>query len=234
MLYERIGGEKLTIGKFLFWHSPHQIPRLMDSDWLAPKLQPRGFFYGNLGPFPCSVVLPDCRYVCMVRDPRDVIVSYYFSVRDSHTPARMEDIEKQQRVRKLTLDEYVRLPEVQSDVLLFIDQALWVREQENVFFQTYEKALNDPVDFLASVSDLLGVSCPRSDLEEVVGRCLPQRADHLVVQDAEKTNRHRRDGRWGQFRKKLSKEAQDELWGVFGEKVESFGYTKDGLQTETL
>jgi hypothetical protein len=92
-------------------------PESVDFEASDPMFVPQGFCYGGFRGLPGDVELPDFgkgRSVLLVRDPRDMLTSLYFSVAYSHRPppsqqeSGMADVFNQQRQAALgsSIDEY--------------------------------------------------------------------------------------------------------------------------------
>jgi hypothetical protein len=82
----------------------------VDVDWNATGYCFGGFRFYPESPLP---LIDSARAVLLVRDPRDALVSYYYSVRDSHvlpapdTPVRRGMMARREQARASTVDEWV-------------------------------------------------------------------------------------------------------------------------------
>jgi hypothetical protein len=91
-------------------------------DFARPErftLQPRGFFYGPFRGLDDSLGVPrqwpdlsEYKVIIVLRDPRDVLTSLYFSIAYSHrTPrgdGREQFLSHRDQVRRIDIDDYVR------------------------------------------------------------------------------------------------------------------------------
>lgn len=227
-LYQEAGGKALNLGKYFFWAKPAQVTNIRDVAWLCENIDERNHSYGNFGPFPEEVTLPNLRYFCSVRDPRDVLVSHYYSVRDSHTPSRNTDIEKVKRVKELTLDQYVRLEEQIADAKTYLKQAIWAQKRANVFFLRYENLIEDPSEVLSRFVEFAELSVDSGTVMACAETHFPRKDP---ANEVENTLRHRRSGVWGQFREKLQPETQTFLWQQFQSELTALGYSRDGYES---
>jgi hypothetical protein len=222
-LYNHLGGQTIYAGKYLFWHSPSETIKLTDSEWLEKNIEQKGYFYGNLGPVEALGKLSEIKIICMVRDPRDALLSHYFSVKHGHTLAGEGITALHEIASAHTLDEYVLHERSLRDVWSFIEQGRKFRKEPNVLFRRYEDLMHDPKAFLKDVSDFIGIEIEESFLDVVCEESFGDRVE------AEDPARHRRSGEWGQFLVKLKPETQDALWKEFGEVICDFGYQKNSL-----
>lgn len=104
---------------------------------------------------------PQARYICVVRDPKDVCVSSYHFVRDLAFGPMMPSIE--------TWVEFSLMP---GFIFGKWGDHLWsywqVRERENVLFMTYEEMKRDLPAAVTGIAEFLGVQLTPEEQAEVV------------------------------------------------------------------
>lgn len=84
---------------------------------VAGVFEPTGYCYSGWREYPEDYEIPiitNCKSVLLVRDPRDMIVSHYFSIRHSHAAPEIDTkigvsfTQAKNMADSLTIDEYVR------------------------------------------------------------------------------------------------------------------------------
>jgi len=168
------------------------------------------------------------RVVYIVRDPRDVVVSYYHY-----------QIKLKQLVKHYPLDRYVSRF-VASDVDLFgswgNNVASWLATRQNgsdFLLLRYEDFLTNPIQELARLASCLGVEYTGERLRRAVERSTAGRMRELEVHEADQwvtTRGSRRDEPFvrtatsGQWRLRLSKHSVAEIESAWGGIMLLLGY----------
>jgi len=161
--------------------------------------------------------------VFLVRDPRDIVVSQYFSEGFSHVKPGTEKTdalarefdERRAAVQAMSIDQYVRetAPSVRGyyqttvDRLAAIDYKAW--RYEDVVFEK-ERWVNEMLDYL-------GLSAPAGVISRVVER-------NDIRPSSEETDKHIRKVTPGDHREKLTPETIAELNELFAPILERYGY----------
>jgi hypothetical protein len=179
---------------------------------IAPVLEPR-FFVGRQAFF-------------FVRDPRDILVSSYYSFGWSHVLSPVESIRRVQedqrrKLQSMTLEEFC-LEEVSRLAAHFQTIARLFSEAEVKYFLRYEDMLFDFGRAGAILQEAFHLT-PET-LEKIERESRPQQTENPGA--------HRRSGRYGGFAQKLSAPVLDQLDGVLGEVLGRFGYPEHS-QTAT-
>ncbi|MEM9080807.1 MAG: sulfotransferase domain-containing protein [Verrucomicrobiota bacterium] len=224
-IYRSVGGESLRLQKYYF-HGRTQEEHLgMERvSWLEQNLKPQGFYYGPLsapdGPFEGE----GCKVVMGVRDPRDIMVSFFYSFAYAHTPADRKFVLGSREAREKGLEWFVRQPERIAKVKVDLGRLCEVREgKADVFCWRYEEMMGDFEGFLGSlVAHVAGGRCD-DELMEVL---LKEREESSKQGTREKENllAHRRSGKSGVFREKLSAETVQFLNEEFGDILKHLDY----------
>ncbi len=150
----------------------------------AVDFEPFGYAYGGFRDLPWP--LPDFaaeRTVLLVRDPRDALTSYYFSLAFSHAPPGTADNPdllrvfeaRRDRVRSMTIDDFV-LQEAPAHADR-IRHTLANAPRPRLY--RYEEIIFDKRAWAADMIDYLGLSPPPRLVASVVAR-----NDVLPTQDA--------------------------------------------------
>lgn len=233
-VFRRAGGQSLHLGKFLFWYDNKKVNQLRNEAWAKENLVSKGYFFGNFGSYKDITELPKLKYVVMCRDPRDVLLSHYFSIRDAHILNSRDMRQRSENANSLNLDDYVLQADMIEDVRSYTKQAIKMRSSDHShLFIRYEDMMSDPKYFVQKVAEFLDLNIDDQDTENIVDSC---NLRPISREDTESTLRHRRSGHWGQYRKKLKPETKEKLWQAFDNELAKLGYEKDSLKDirETL
>jgi len=185
---------------------------------------PTGFFYVPLRNAVTVPGIDDYRVILMLRDPRDVLVSLYFSVSYSHPlPANWrrwgQFAARRRSAKKMSIDEYVIQ---EADDFLdryqgYIDMYLG---KPNVLHLSYEQMVMDPDEWLRSLGTFLGHDFTREELAQftqMMSRGSYGKDDH---------GSHIRKGLPGDHREKLSPLTQRVLSKKLKPVLERLGYER--------
>lgn len=160
--------------------------------------------------------------VLLVRDPRDALVSQYFSFagpNPSHgMPAKNQ--EKVAAVRRrntdIDIDTYVlKMADVHLEKLRYYRDRL---DFDNVLLRRYEQAYYDKKSFLADVFAHFGIAVDAGIVSEVA-------AAHDIRPTEEQTGKHIRKGTPGDHREKLKPQTVEQLNEKFAPIGTWYGYT---------
>lgn len=161
------------------------------------------------------------RSVLLVRDPRDALVSEYFSFGGRHVSHRAPD-KNADSFRKgleatadLDLDEYV-LQSAQYHLakLKAYREAL---DFSTVMLRRYEDIYFDKHGFLADIFSHFGIAIDPEIVRQVA-------AENDIRPSEEDHSRHIRKGAPGDHREKLAENTIARLNGMFGDVCRSYGY----------
>lgn len=176
--------------------------------------------------FPAVLLEPELRirekrFVLLVRDPRDALVSQYFSFGGKHRSHALppKGAEKRlaniQRTAHMEIDEYVLFVarkhlKKMVEYREHLDFGLgMVRRYEDVFF--------DKLSFLREIFEHFGLAVDDAVLVDVAGK-------HDIRPSIEDPTKHIRKGTPGDYAEKLKQETIVELNKIFGEVASAFGY----------
>lgn len=178
----------------------------------------QGYLYGPCRSFRAVKNLDEYRPILVLRDPRDILVSRYYSMGHSHSVISPNILEARDDAREQSIDEYV-LAESAIYETHFHDYLEHVYENENVdeLFVTYEEMLYESADFLTRLESFLGITLPEEEQQYVL-------TEELELPEEEDKQSHRRSGVSGQFQEELEPETIEELNARFEAPLEAFGF----------
>jgi hypothetical protein len=192
---------------------------------VGPIFRERGYCYGGFRIFPYYQVplLDTAKTVFLVRDPRDMVVSLYFSVRESHIVPEGEEglaakIKQHREVTKhMTIDEWV--PDNVNHLLLAYESYFvqGFTRRPNVVIYRYEDIIFSKAEWMRDIADWYEWDIPRSTIEKVV-------APLDVLPDEERPSEHIRQVRPGNYRAHLSEPTRLRIETMFAPYMRAFGY----------
>lgn len=101
-----------------------------------------GYYYGAFRKFHKIPNLDEFRIVLVLRDPRDVLTSSYFSTAFNHPVTRRDTLEKREKALKQTIDEYV-IENCKYYKDVYEEYSLRLIGKKNVLFLRYEDMIED-------------------------------------------------------------------------------------------
>lgn len=184
--------------------------------------QPKGFLYSPLRKY-VSIPEIDHYYVLlMLRDPRDVIVSDYYSVAYSHglSPNKLrgeELLNRRNRVQKMTVDEYA-IEKAEHFQKVYSDYCNYLVKDQNIRFLRYENFMQNFDFWIKQLEQCLKIRISQEDrniLYELKGG---------NVKITENKLNHIRKATPGDYKNKLTEETQDFLNSTFKDILLTLNY----------
>jgi len=166
--------------------------------------QPTGRYLGPLRNFYPIENLEQYKKVLVLRDPRDVLTSFYYSVLHSHIVINDAFYEKRQHYADYDIDTFVieYLPYVKAIYQGYIDNLLPV---ENLLILPYELLVTDFQSWLDQLVAFIGLDDVNP---EVIDNIIA--TENAVRPDGKKTS-HIRSKQPGDYKDKLKSETQEYL-----------------------
>ena len=163
-----------------------------------------GYLYSNFGDVVQGIPdLQQYKILLVVRDPRDILVSEYFSMAYSHpVPDEMGDkldsfLKIRTRARQSTIDDYVISESDRIYGIFCRYQTLLLERYENTYLTSYERMVTEfegwLTDLLRYCEFSLGSGLMQSLLEE----------NERIRPKGERIHKHVRRGKPGDYREKL-------------------------------
>lgn len=113
-----------------------------DENFLKRGFKPKGYFYGAFRSYHSIPNINNYKVLLVLRDPRDVVTSSYFSTAFNHPVTRKDTLKKREKALKQDIDTFVR---EQTPFFLegYREYCKHLVGKENVLFLTYEDMITD-------------------------------------------------------------------------------------------
>jgi hypothetical protein len=147
----------------------------------------------------------------MLRDPRDMLTSYYYSEAFSHSPINTRVLERRKKAAAQTIDAFV-LEHAPRHKRVYSAYLEHLHGHSNVLFTTYERMTADVEGWLQEIVDHVGLT----DHPDMVAELL---AEASKVKGKGKATEHVRVARPGDHRNKLQPGTIAELDALFGREM---------------
>ena len=192
--------------------------------------QPEGYAYGGFRGVDVLSSVPAFargRTIFLIRDPRDMLSSLYFSEAISHRPpgtAQSKEAAEQFEARRSaalaeTIDAFARRRA--AGVLATYRNAVQRLEGVEHRLYRYEDVIHAKLDWVQDMIAYLGLKVPRPVVEAVVAR-------NDVTPESEDPTQHIRRVSPGDYREKFDADTIAWLNAQFAEQLARFGYAIDG------
>jgi hypothetical protein len=169
----------------------------------------------------------DARGVHIVRDPRDTLVSMYFSHRSSHALNHEEIARDRAALASLDTSDGLDYLLRESGFFRRITRELeaWNPSARGYHETTFERLTADPMAEFAAILDSLGLTIERSALEAILerNRFETLRREWALRNPDAKTN-HYRQGRAGDWRSHLAGDVKERFRARYGPLLIKLGY----------
>jgi hypothetical protein len=178
-----------------FVHRDHPRAGDFHDSFIPSAFRPEGFCYGPFRAY-CPIPNPD-RYRCLVilRDPRDVLTSHYYSVAFSHTVITKALSEARKRALAMTIDDHVLhyLPVIKQRYQEYVEHLLG---REHVLYLKYEDMITDFPGWLRQLMDSCGFQADSQTMDSLI-------LEMAGTPSTEDKYSHRRQGHPGDYMRKL-------------------------------
>jgi hypothetical protein len=186
-----------------------QEPQQFMTDHAQSLFVPQGALYVPLRRFVDVPGMEHYATLLMLRDPRDVLVSSYYSVRFSHTlpfrsPHQAVYLKKRLETAKQTVDEYA-IAQAERVRGIYSEYVHKLLSRPYARLLKYEDMIHDPEQWTRSLAAALEVSCSETDIGQVI------ELGGFRLDRNEDIHRHIRTGKTGDYARKLRGETIDVL-----------------------
>ena len=182
-----------------------------------------GYFYGSFREFDEWQIpnLNQFRIILMLRDPRDVLTSLYFSHAYSHAIPLLNQEEMlviREKALSMTIDEYV-IENISKYLKIYQEYCQYLLGKPNVLFVTYEMMVSNFDNWLDTIVDFLELKISPKLLKK-----MKEEANFIV--EEENVYAHKRQVLPGEHQRKLKPETIEILNTNLSEILDKFGYSK--------
>ncbi|MFO7871860.1 MAG: sulfotransferase domain-containing protein [Kiritimatiellia bacterium] len=220
LLHTLVNQSDMVMADFDTFFALQEIPvreGFKDTDFINRVFSPEGYVYG-----PCRSFrdIPDVgryRKLLLLRDPRDALVSKYYSIAYSHIPVSMNLLRRRRKALTETVDQFV-LEEAEELRQKYAEYADKVLKDKKTLYCRFEDMMSKPSDFLERLQEFMEIHLPRREIKKLLGKQMKPPAKEDIY-------RHRRSGKTGGYRAKLTPATISQLNHIFGNLLETFGYS---------
>lgn len=197
--------------------SPESKPLFQDENFQKKAYLPKGYFFGCYRFFRPIPNLETYKVILLLRDPRDVLVSYYYSMKYNNTIHQLKGLELRKRLQHTSIDDYVLeiLPRFKT---VFENYITALYGKDYVYFSKFEDLLSDSAKWLTEASKHCGLSCS----EELLERIGSGITSNLKK---EKKHQHHRKAKPGEFKEKLKEETIQKINTEFESILKTLNYS---------
>lgn len=190
-----------------------------DKRFLSRGFREQGFIYG---PMRSNRDIPNkhaYKILLILRDPRDVMVSLYYSMRYSHALISKSMVSIRQEAEEHSVDSYVYL-RCQEFLERYNSYLNLLNQNYNLVYLRYDDLIEAPKRSLRRISNFIGIELRQQTFERLKNQLVPPTREHLI--------RHRRSGRSGQFKIKLQPATIEYLNHEFKQVLHPLGFAEEG------
>lgn len=187
--------------------------------------KPKGYLYSVFGGMIEGIPdLDKYKTILMVRDPRDVLVSEYYSIVYSHpAPAKQGNkyerfVEERTNAVESTIDEYTVAEGDRVYDNMFRYKTLLIAKYPNIYLTKYEEMINDFRDWLNNLLDYCELNIGHDSLTALVKK------NECIRPKDEDIHRHIRKGKSGDYKEKLKPETIENINKKFSPMLSIFNY----------
>jgi len=185
-----------------------------------------GYIYHSFRRFPkglleANVGLRERKMVLLVRDPRDALVSAYYSYGGKHISHRLPDKNQEEFIKQINTTSNLDVNEYAIEkcrpLVNKLNEYIKFLNFDNVFIIKYENIYYDKLSSLKAIFNHFDIGVSATTLQNVSLK-------HDIRPEKEDITKHIRKGTPGDHKDKLSKETIDHLNNIFRETGSFFGY----------
>lgn len=187
--------------------------------------KPRGYLYSSFGGMIENIDnLEDYLIVLMIRDPRDILVSGYFSMAYSHPePSKLGSkyegfMEKRNKAQQTLIDEYVKAESPKVYLVFKRYHDLLLNNRSNVYVTKYEDMISDFQGWLTKLLNYTGLEISEDLKNDFINK------HNGLKPKKENKAKHIRKGTSGDYKQKLNEETMQFLNTKFSDILEQYSY----------
>ena len=177
-----------------------------------------GFIYGPMRHYQPIPEINKYKTLLILRDPRDVLVSHYYSAKYSHEVSTTKMLQKRRMTQGQDIDEFV-LERLEEFAKIYEQYKLNILPLEGTIFVRYEDMISNPKDFIIKLYKILNINIDIEHIEEIVRNrmAMPKREDKYS---------HRRSGKSGQYLEKLNSKTVKAINSRLANVIDAFDFSE--------
>jgi len=150
-----------------YWNRNKQKIYYNDHDFMKKILYEKGYFYGAFRAFYPFPNMDKFKILLVLRDPRDVLTSFYFSTLFNHPLSDKTVLDDRKKYASYSIDEYVLeiAPAMQKNYAAYCNNLL---HKDNVLFLKYEDMISRFDVWLYKLTDFLGLENVEQKANEII------------------------------------------------------------------
>lgn len=194
--------------------------------------KPTGYLYSVFGGMVENIArMEDYAIVYAVRDPRDILVSNYYSIAFSHiepnliSSKRKGFLQKRKDAKSISIDNFaINQAEHLLAVMNKYDHLL-IKRHKNIYLAKYEDMINNFEKWLTDLSDKTGLNISLRLKNELIIQ------NKSLAPKQEDQKKHLRKGKSGDYLDKLQPQTIEFLNKKFGQVLQSLGYSQEPVSS---
>lgn len=200
-----------------YWNRNKQKIYYNDYDFMKKVLYEKGYFYGAFRAFYSFPNMDKFKIILVLRDPRDVLTSFYFSTLFNHPLSDKTVLDDRKKYASYSIDEYVLeiAPAMQKNYAAYCTNLL---HKDNVLFLKYEDMISKFDIWLYKLTGFLGLENIEEKANEIIN-------DTSFKVEKEDPASFIRNVKAGDHLKKLKPETIDKLNKLFYNELQALNYT---------
>ncbi|AFZ44900.1 sulfotransferase [Halothece sp. PCC 7418] len=140
------------------------------------------------------------KHIFFLRDPRDVLVSAYYSFGFTHawpknSKARERYRIKREAIQQQTIDDYV-ISEAKNWLTRYSKYQELLETSDSYVYLKYDDFQSDTVGFIQTITNYLDISLPSEEIEQLASKASP-------IQSTKDETKHKRSGKSKQYLEEL-------------------------------
>lgn len=184
-----------------------------------------GYCYRGYRHFPLFLsnnhLLNQRKKILLVRDPRDAIVSAYFSFSKSHVlpkSGKLLDkmLKSRNRIQNMELENYA-VGQAINVKEAFARYHKYLNQDSNLKVYRYEDIIFDKSNWIKDMSEFLGLTLRKNQINRIAEK-------HNIFPESEAENKHIRKVTPGDHQEKLSSECIEKLNEILSEILNKYSY----------
>ena len=187
-----------------------------DPNFMNKILLEKGYFYGAFRAFYPFPKLDKFKIILVLRDPRDVLTSFYYSTLYNHPLSSQKVFEDRNKYAVYTIDDYV-LEKANDMQKIYANYCEYLLERENVLFLKYEDMIEDFELWLHQITSFLKLE----NVEDQVKQIISETSFKVKKEDK---HSFKRNVKAGDHLNKLKPETIASLNKLFYKELKTLGY----------